>query len=258
MMIAYLPGVFFPEYGFKIANVLYVLLAAVLIGFLVTDKGQSWGARVAAIVFAQIVFFLPERFWFETLSQGSNDILPIALILAALLALKQGRDFWIGLFTGLSFTAKFAPAVFLMPFSPIHRLKYWFGFALGCTPFLPFVVWDLGGLIRNAFIFRFMVGPDATSMFSVLPGNLHWLLSVTVLAGLAVTLYSYFRQNVPYRTALVGFTLLLILTAATFKEVHGNHLTWFFPLFALIFTDYRERLFGLISGGFMKKLAPVS
>jgi hypothetical protein len=29
------------------------------------------------------------------------------------------------------------------------------------------------------------------------------------------------------------------------KQVHGNHLIWFYPLFAMLFMEYRERLYGI-------------
>lgn len=41
---------------------------------------------------------------------------------------------------------------------------------------------------------------------------------------------------------MMQFMLLLILVEVTFKEIHANHLIWFYPLFAYIAAKHRGKL----------------
>jgi hypothetical protein len=168
-------------------------------------------------------------------------------ILAALLALKKDRIFWAGLFTGLSFAAKFAPAMFLIPFMPIRQKRFWVGLGLGLLPYLPFLFWDYSGVWRNAFWLRVVIPADGTSLYWITPESYQWIYGATILIAYLTAVIWAVRRKLDYGSVLVGFTLLLIVADVTQKQVHGNHLIWFYPLFALLFMGYRENLFGFLS-----------
>jgi len=247
MLVAYAPAVIFPDNGFKAASLFYVLLTAILAGWLVWNSGFTRNQGLAAILFVQTALFIPEKFWTEILSQGVTDIFPIMLVLASLLFLNKGKYFWAAVFTGLSISTKFAPALFLVPFLPWRSRGCRIGFLVGLIPLYPFLYWDFSGLFRNFFWMRFVMRPDSTSLYTVLPVWLHWLMPVTLLSGFVLGLiWNYFRP-IAYWPATVCFTLLLIIAQLTAKEIHGNHLVWFFPLIAIIFTDGRERLANFVS-----------
>lgn len=247
MMVGYLPSLFFPISGFKYASIFFVLVSAILLAFLVMEPDDTPSVRLANIAFVETAFFLPERLWIELFSRGAHDFLPVMFILAALLALKKNLYFWTGVFAGLSFATKFSPALFLLPFLPLRKKNLWYGLALGLVPLLPFILWDLPGLARNVFIIRFIMRADGSSLRSHIPIEFHWLLPVALLTAMVFALYQNYRHPLEYRTVLFGFALLLIVGEVTFKEVHLNHLVWFFPIFALLFTYNRERLFGVMS-----------
>lgn len=248
-MIGYLPSLWWPYSGYKIAGVFFLIVCAILLAFLVIEPDEPLSVRLANIAFVETAFFLPERMWIELFSRGSHDFMPVAFILAALLALKKDAYFWVGLLAGLSFSTKFSPALFLLPFLPIRQKKMWIGLAIGMAPQIPFLLWDFTGYFNNVFLVRFIMPSDGSSLRYFIKPEHYWWLPACVIVGMALSFYRNLRKQLEYRTVLVGFTLLLIVGEVTFKQVHLNHLVWFFPMFALIFTYNRERLFGFLSRG---------
>ena len=247
MMAGYIVSAFYPVPGYKLMSIFYVLVSVILLVFLVIVPGESRLERVANILFVLTAYFLATRFWFEILDEGANDVFHVLLILAALLALKKDRIFWAGLFTGLSFAAKFAPAMFLIPFMPVRQKSFWHGLGLGLTPYIPFLIWDHAGLWRNAFWLRVIIPADWSSLYYFTPIEYQWIYGATMLTAYLIAVLWAVPRKLEYGSVLVGYTLLLIVADITQKQVHGNHLIWFYPLFAILFMDYRERLFGSVS-----------
>lgn len=247
MIIGYLPVAVFPHAGYKITSLFYVLISVLLLIFLVISPEESWPERLAKILFVLTAYFLAKRFWIEILVEGANDIFHVMLILAALLALKKDRVFWVGVFTGLSFASKFSPALFMMPFMPYRQRNYWLGLGVGFLPFVPFLFWDYAGLWRNAFWLRVIIPSDHTSLYWLTPVEHRWIYGAILLTAYLIAVSWALFRKFEYASVLVGFTLLLIVADITQKQVHGNHLIWFYPLFAILFMGFRERLFGLIS-----------
>jgi hypothetical protein len=231
--------------GYKFTSVFYVLISLTLLYFLVLRPGQTRSERIANFLFVAAAYLLGSRFWYELLDEGANDYFHVMWILAALLALKKDHVFWAGLFTGFSFAAKFAPAMFLIPFMPVRQKNFWFGLALGVTPYLPFLFWDYAGLWRNAFWLRVVIPADWTSLYWITPPRFQWIYGAAILIAYLIAVVWAIRRKLDYSATLVGFTLLLIVADITQKQVHGNHLIWFYPLFAILFMGYRERLMGL-------------
>ena len=241
MLVGYSPSVVAPGPGYKGASIAYLLVSALLLCFLVDHPRATHAHRWASVAFVLSMFLLAQRFWYEIFAQGANDIFPVALLLASLLALKSRRYLISGLFLGLSFSAKFSPALFLVITLLRRQLNVALvkGFAVGLIPVLAFIVWDPGGLFNNAFWLRLTIPYDSTSLYSVVPPAFHFVLPLSLLLAIAVSLFRNMAEPIEYENVLCGFTLLLIVGEVTFKQMHTNHLIWFYPLVALIFTRYR-------------------
>lgn len=246
MLPAYAPGVIFERSGYKVTSLIYLLASAVLLCLLIRTSPQPGLEHVAGSFTVLALFFLPERLWYEVLRQGANDVFPVMLVLASLLMLKERRYFLMALFAGLSFSAKFSPATFLIVHFCRRRLHerertaVLKGLAVGLTPLLPFLVWDPAGFVNNVFLIRAFLDFDSTSLYSVLPPSLHVMLPVALTVGTGLAMWRGFSAELVYEDVLRSFTFLLIVAEVTFKEIHANHLLWFFPLFALILTSGRR------------------
>ena len=168
---------------------------------------------------------------------GVNDILPILLLLLAMVFLKRNNDFWAGLFAGLSFSAKFSPALFFIALLVRRefRGKFFLGVGAGLLPNLFFLAWDYRSFLRNVFLFNAVKLYDSTSLYSITPKPLHFIFSLIQLGACL----GFFARNFFKRPELMelttSFVLLLTIIEATYRQVHGNHLIWFIPLLALIF-----------------------
>ncbi len=251
MFLAYAASAWLPELGFKLTSLAALglalwALAALLrpvAGPLGPQGRLDWGVACA---FAALIALGAERFWFELLHQGASDILPVALLLAGLVA--HQRQHWLacGLLLGAAFAAKFAPAFVFIAL--LLRLRcpprLLVGLALGASPYLAFALWDARALVENVFLLRAGIGPDSTSLYPLLPEPLHAPLRALPLLLLAVLwLRAPATMPTPHTLLWQG---LLVLTAfaALFTEVHANHLIWFYPLWALALARGRHRLLG--------------
>lgn len=266
MFLAYAASAWLPALGFKLTSLAALgvalwALAALLrpaagplgplgpraplgpVGPLGPQGRLEWGVACA---FAALIALGAERFWFELLHQGASDILPVALLLAGLVA--HQRQHWLacGLLLGASFAAKFAPAFVFIAL--LLRLRcpprLLVGLALGASPYLGFALWDARALVENVFLLRAGIGPDSTSLYPLLPEALHAPLRVLPLLLLAV-LWLRAPATLPTPGALLWQGLLVLTAfAALFTEVHANHLLWFYPLWALALARGRHRLLG--------------
>ena len=246
-ILGYMPSAWFPIMGYRIPNLLYFLASVALLILLIRRPEESPAQRLANIAFVLTAYILAERFWIEVLPEGANDLFHIMLILAGLLAFKHGRIFWAGLFIGLSCAGKFAPGMFLIPFMPLRDRKFWLGLIVGLTPYLPFLIWDPAGLWRNVFWLRVAIPADWTSLYWITPHQYHWIFgAITLCAFVTAVIWSGLRLR-EFNFVIVGFTLLLIVSDVVQKQVHGNHLIWFFPLFAILFMQFREQLYGVMT-----------
>jgi Glycosyltransferase family 87 len=245
MLAGYVTGVFAPAAGYKIASLTYALLSVLFVSLSIDRSKTDPHARLAGLMFALCIFLSAERFWYEMFTQGANDIFPVCLLLASLLAVKRAEYFLSGLFLGLSFSAKFSPAVFLLItfLRKDLRVATLKGFAIGLSPLLAFAAWDPQGLLNNVFWIRFTIPYDSTSLYSQLRPEFHFILPLALFVAVLYSLYRNFNAPVEYENALVSSTVLMIVGEVTFKEMHTNHLIWFYPLFALILTRHRYQLF---------------
>ncbi|KXF83544.1 glycosyltransferase family 87 protein [Enterovibrio coralii] len=251
MLLGYALSAAMPDGGYKLTSIFFLSVTAVslcmLLAHSLRDKGE-WEFYSACAI-AMLLFFMPERLWLEVLKVGANDIYPVALLLAGLVLVQREQWFLAGILMGLSFATKFSPAAFLLAMflRKDIRLHFLIGCALGTVPLLAMLVWDYQGLIENVFILRFTLNYDATSLYSITPDVLHVLFPLAQLSALGYLLVRNWDKNLPVEDVIVCFTLLLIIIEVTFKEIHANHLIWFYPLIAYIVAVYRHKLFPKIS-----------
>jgi hypothetical protein len=245
MLFGYWPSVLSPGLGYKLASLTYLFASAFLVCLLACAPKEHRADRLATLTFVLCLFLVSERYWYEILTQGANDVFPVALLLVSLLALKGRRYFLTGLMLGLSFAAKFSPAIFLLIAVLRRNLKMPIikGFGLGLLPLLAFALWDPTGVFNNVFWARFSVSYDSTSLYSETHPALHFVFPLVLLAAVVYSLYRNSRIPLEYENVLTSFTLLLIVGEVTFRQIHANHLIWFYPLFALILGSHRYQLF---------------
>ena len=247
MFIGYFPALFSPAEGYKFATLIYLMLSALLLLLLFQPNNTTrWENWTATALFGLCLFLLPERLWYELFLQGSNDVFPVMFILGSLLALQRQRYFWSGVLLGLSFSAKFSPALFLTIALLRKDLRRSLvnGFLAGLTPLFLFALWDAKGIFNNVFWNRGIALPfDSTSLYSIIPPAWDFLFPLSLLAAVGYSIYRNYAVPIDYENVLVTFTLLLIVAEVTFKQVHGNHLLWFYPLFSLCLAEHRHFLF---------------
>jgi len=255
MLLGYAASAVNTVAGYKIASLVFLLATTVILILLLDDcikeNATTW-SRLGSAIIITTLFILPETLWFEILRQGANDIFPVFLLLSTLLLAK--RNYWLsaGLFLGFSFATKFSPAIFLLvlfirkDISP----RFFLGFLIGSLPLVLFSLWDFEGLMNNVFLLRFNLNYDSTSLYSITPPALHYLFTlIQVLAVIYVVRWN-FNRPLDFDRLVIEFLILLVIIEVTYKEIHANHLIWFFPLFAFLATRYRHYLIDAFAGIF--------
>ena len=232
----------------KISNLVYLAVSIGLLGWLAVRTEPSsrryrclrWAP--AAVVAALVL--LPDRLHYELFTQGAVDMFPVMLLIAAVTFVRQRRWLSAGLMVGLSFSAKFSPAAFLLILFVRRQIspRFLLGAALGLLPYVPFLLWDAPSLVRNVFLFHSAKASDSTSLYSVTPSELHYLFTVFQACSVAIAVALNFKRPLEIRSLVVSFTLLLIAIEVSYREMHGNHLIWFIPIAALSLTWHRHWL----------------
>jgi hypothetical protein len=185
---------------------------------------------------------IPERAWYEITVQGSTDVLPALLILLSLYSVDRKSMMAAGIFASLSFSAKFSPALFFIALFIRRDLDFRFlgGLALGVLPMVVHLAWSGMPMINNVFLFHAMKPFDSTSLYSIAPGGMHFIFPALQMSALLFFILLNFNRELEVRSLAVSYTLLLIVIEMMFKEVHCNHIIWFIPMLALIFSWYRH------------------
>jgi hypothetical protein len=249
MLLGYWPAGLLPAgVGLKICNLVYLAASVGMLGWLAIraepSTGRTWWLRSTPAVVVSALVLLPERFHHELFNQGAVDMFPVMLLVAAMLCVRRGWWLAAGLVAGLSFSAKFSPAAFLLVLFVRRHIapRLVLGAALGLLPFAPFLVWDAPSLVRNVFLFHSGKAFDNTSLYSVTPPELHYLFTTFQVAAVALVVAINFKRPLELRSLVGFFALLLIAIEVSYREMHGNHLVWFVPVVALSLTWYRHWL----------------
>jgi hypothetical protein len=253
MLVGYaLAGVGRSGLGLKICNLVYLAVTTAVLGRLAVRLEPSpsryrWLRCTPAVVVSSMVL-LPDRVLFELFSQGAVDMFPVMLLVTVVACVQRERWLAAGFMAGLSFSAKFSPAAFLLVLFLRRQIarRFVLGFALGLFPFVPFLIWDTPSLVRNVFLFHSGKSFDNTSLYSVTPAELHYLFTAFQLAAVALVVTLNFKRPLEVRSLMVCFALLLITIEVSYREMHGNHLIWFVPVVALSLTWHRHWLTGRV------------
>lgn len=151
------------------------------------------------MAFVSALLLLPERFYSELFVVGAIDVLPVFLLAVCLLCLR--REAWLaaGLAAGLSFSAKLLPAVALLVLFVRRgtKARFFAGVALGLLPLLAFIAASPKLVFENLFVLLLIKDYDSTSLYSVVPKQLHFLFTVAQL--LVVVGAVAFQFNRPIR-----------------------------------------------------------
>lgn len=246
MILGYLPSAFFPQSGYKMMSALYLLLSLACLGYLSWQRGVVLARNLATVVFVITLALIPERVGHELFVIGVNDILPVFLLLLSVVFLKRNNDFWAGLLAGLSFSAKFSPALFFIALlvRKEFRGNFFLGVGAGLLPNLFFLAWDYRSFLRSGFLFNAVKGYDSTSLYSITPKPLHFVFSLIQLGACVGFFARNFYKRLELMELTTSFILLLTIIEAFYRQVHGNHLIWFIPFLALIFGVNRYNVWG--------------
>jgi uncharacterized membrane protein len=245
MVLGYLPALYGPVW-FKICSFVYTGGIVALTSRFAAQGVQGILPKVAAIVFAIAVVIMP-RAILNDVSVGINDHFPVFLLLVSLSLLQRKREGMAGVITGLSLAAKFAPAAFLLILMIRRKfpMRFFVGVALGCLPILPFLLWDPARLLHDVVYFHFAKEGTPTSIFTITPPELHYLIRSARWVCVAIFIVRNFRKEVEVGTLIYEFTLLAILINALHVEMHSNYLVWVLPTSAILFSRYRYRTWSL-------------
>lgn len=245
MILFYLPIAGFSGSALKIMSLGYIILLFLVIFLLIREKNTIKLADINNWLFAVLLVLIPQRFWFETFVQGSTDILPILLILLAAYFVKKKSFFIAGILCGLSFSAKFSPALFFILLFMRRKIiiKFFAGCFLGLLPLILFFLWNSKALINNVFLFHMIKEYDSTSLYSIVPQNIHFIFPLVQILAVVFFLVYNFQKKIEPKQLFVQFTLLLIIIEVTYKQIHANHLLWFIPLIAIIFAWNKNKQF---------------
>ena len=244
MFMAYAGSAWLTEYGLKLHNLAYVILTATTVGLIVAHQIQDQPKvrRMTGIVAAIVAFLLPWRLWFEAFRRGAPDIFSTLTCLVSLLLIIRHRYKAAGIVLGLSLSSKLTPGVFVL--IALFRLplnkKLLFGLALGCLPLAVFASWDWQVLYRHMIEFQFTKPFDNTSIYDISPPELHFVIHLAAPLVAAYCILRYYKSSLKFEDVLRSTLLVMIVAEATFSEVHGNHLLWFFPFIAIYFGMIRQ------------------
>jgi hypothetical protein len=178
-------------------------------------------------------------FILELTRRCANDIIPVSLGLAALLA--AARRFWVlaGVLLGLSLAAKPLPAllwcVLLPGFAGVHARRLIVSAVVTTTLcYLPFFLWAPREMIANLISFSWLRPTNASSIRAYIPESMGaWIGVLQLLCSVALTVAFYRSGPRDLGRVLRTSALSTIAFVAFNKVVHGNYLLWIQPLAAL-------------------------
>ncbi|MGZ6143789.1 MAG: glycosyltransferase 87 family protein [Myxococcales bacterium] len=239
MMVAgYALSAVLPNLGYNLTNLVYFLATFAILGAILRDA--------TALAFASAVLLTAKVY--DWMGMG-NDLFPTVLLVAGIYAVQKERWFWAGLCAGFSLSAKLSPGIFLV-FMFVRRdlrPRFFGGLARGLVPLAAFAAWDFRALFNNYALFHEVKPYDSTSLYSVVPRELHFALLVAPLTVALFVFLANFRETIEVRALTFRLALVLIAFEIGYREVHLNHLIWSLPLLALVFAWQR---YALIDGVF--------
>jgi hypothetical protein len=234
-LAAALPG----GIGVKLSNAAFLAASLVLL-VAWTRKGvpatRGGVARVATAATMCSLLLLPDVLYEQLFRRGATDLFPAVLVLASLVCIQRGRWFGAGLAAGLSLVTLPIPGALLVALlvRPRVSARLVFGMAVGVLPCLPFLLWNAPAFVRSYSLFSTRVDFDPSSLYAVIPPEIHWVLpSIQIAALLCAFLHARQRPLESFEVSY-GFTLLALVFELTYREMHPNQLLWLLPTLALL------------------------
>jgi hypothetical protein len=226
MMAAYAPAVALEPDGGKailLANMIFSVIAAAVL-FACAGRWIS----VDAGLLCGTLFFMSRLISEELVQRGSNDVVPMILVVLGLLWLEN--RFASGLLIGLAISCKLVPGLLWVPIclTPQRRGRYIGGLAAGLLPSVMFLLWDPVPFVRNAVLFPLTRPRDGQSPLFGAPGWACGIAEAGVMIAWLMFLNHVRRVEMPAlrRCAwAAGLTLLFQLVSPGF---HQNYFIWWY------------------------------
>ncbi len=253
----YGPGMFLLYAGAGLGKVGYqvclLIWFAILVSagiWLAAKRESTWLGRIEAGLFFCAVVALSRYIWREYFEAGVNDGAPLALLLISLLLVGGRAWVWAGFFLGLSFSAKFAPAVFLL-IALVRKgvpSKFWVAAMAGMFPLVWAFVTEPAGAFRNIFLSRFHVGVSHTSFLSMIPEDTRYVVSAVAMVILIMIVSRGWNAGTNIPEVLRTFLLVACVGLLSHREFHANHITWVIVTSAILLTYGRVNFWTWVAG----------
>jgi len=231
MMAAYAPAVALVHNGDQailLANLIFSLIAAGVLAAL----AWRWISPDAAL-FCMTLFFMSRLISEEELQRGSNDVVPMILVMLGLLVIE--RRLLCGFLIGLAISSKLLPGLLwvVICLTPRDWRRYFAGIALGLIPCLLFAAWDPTPFIRNAILFPLTRPREGQSIFYPMPAWVGLAAEVaTCVAWLMFAVRAWRVDLLPLRRCAFAAALIVLFEFVS-PNVHQNYFIWWFMPFCL-------------------------
>ena len=226
MLTLYVPFIGMWGKGGIFAANLFYLMVFTLLAFFRGPQIRHANFWVAGCFL--VMLFGPTHIRSQGLVASANDLLPLGWAIMGYYLLKRKQTWLFGAFClSLSFSAKFLPGLFFLPFLLRTNLRTMvvFGF-LVLLWFAPFWVWDSQGLWNNLMVFMLHRPSDSTALAHYLPPAVVVGLQVLVGVGLVVfalkTALKSKCDHSDWLFVLLGMCALLFAG----KILHNNYILW--------------------------------
>lgn len=248
MVLVYAPAAAIPSFGYRLMQVFWVFTALAALMYIAASMVQGGWGKLSSSLFALSCVFVFENWWKEFWMVGVNDPAPLALLFVSFAFMRRENWSLCGLFMGLSFACKFVPSLFaLLPFvRGASPKKLWLGFFAGASLIIPFMAWSPLPSFNNIFVSRLAVAADPTSLFSLYPKPLHWVIASILPATIILAWVRNWRAGLDFGNIYRTYLAILCAGMLSHREIHANHLTWMLMSCSILLAVSRYELFDRI------------
>ncbi len=232
MLTMYVPFIWmWGKGGIFAANLFYLILFGLLAFFRGPQIGRAnfWVAACC-----MLMVLAPSHIRNQGLIASANDLLPLGWAMMGYFLLNKKQTWLFGAFClSLSFSAKFLPGLFFIPFLLRTNLKTILVFTgLVFIWFAPFWFWDAQGLWNNLVMFMLHRPSDSTALAHYLSPTMVTIIQALTGAGLVgfalKTSLQHKDPHIDWLFVLLGMCALLLAG----KIFHNNYMLWVQVVFA--------------------------
>lgn len=231
-VLGYLPFVgLFGEAGIYVDHLLAFLALLGVLGFLAWRTG---GGNLFLAALPALLVLVPSHYRHNVLVLSASDLTPVLLGLTFLALARAGRPHAAAVALALSIGAKILPGLLFAPLLLKAPRSSWATFAAALLAvFVPFAAWDAQGLWNNIFLYNLGRSTDSTALAHFLPSGVALLMTLAVVALLAVLVVRVHRAGWPELGTLRYLAWAHIGVLVTGKIFHNNYLLWLIPILGL-------------------------